>query len=84
MRGPCLPVTVPQDTTEPPAAHHPPSSCADIFHRLDQPIAPFLMIPFSMVVSKELANRQTKHRFAEENHMTEALVLDGPNEALDL
>ena len=82
--SPGFPVVIPQKTTEPPTTHHLPFSGADIFLRLDQSIAWPLMIPFSVIVSKELRNSAAEHRFTEENHTTETLFLDGPNEALEL
>jgi len=49
---------------------------------LDQPILESLVIPLPVIMSGVLASRLPKRAFPEEDHPTEALILDRPDEPL--
>ncbi len=51
-------------------------------HRSQQPIADSLVVALGVVVREEFGDRPPRHAPAEEHHLRQALVLDGPHEPL--
>ncbi len=57
-----------------------PAGQAHMLSRFDQAVLKTLVIPFPMVMSEELRDCTAQSTFTEEDHLVEALSLDGENE----
>jgi len=74
-----VPVVVAEYPTEPFSAGNGAFERTDLVLRINQLIPKALMIPFVMVVNKELVDRPSQRALAKEDHAVQTALFYGPN-----